>query len=147
MAEDAKIGYLPARVGGCPTTAMWVYKLGAEKAKRMLLTGDLIEGKEAHELGLVYKVVPSDALDDELEKLAKRMAGIPKNQLMIQKLMINQAYYNMGLETTQMIATLFGGIAHHTPEGVAFKERCEKVGFKQAVKERDSEKKIDYNGQ
>jgi len=65
------------------------------------------------------------------------MAGIPKNQLMMQKLMINQAFANMGLETTQMMATLFDGITRHSPEGVAFKARAEEVGFKQAVKERD----------
>jgi enoyl-CoA hydratase len=70
--------------------------------------------------------------------LAERMAGAPKNQLMMQKLMINQAYENMGLQTTQMFATLFDGMARHTPEGVAFKARAEAVGFKQAVKERDS---------
>jgi hypothetical protein len=66
------------------------------------------------------------------------MAGVPRNQLMMQKLMINQAYENMGLATTQMIATIFDGITRHTPEGFAFKARCEEVGFKQAVRERDS---------
>ncbi len=137
MAENAKIGYPPARVWGCPTTGMWVYKLGAERAKRMLLTGDLIDGGEAEKIGLVYKAVEEESLDEEVEKLASKMISIPQNQLMMQKLMINQAYENMGLETTQMIATLFDGIARHTPEGVKFKERCEEVGFKQAVKERD----------
>ncbi|HXH18078.1 MAG TPA: crotonase/enoyl-CoA hydratase family protein [Chitinophagales bacterium] len=138
MAEDAQIGYPPARVWGCPTTMMWVYRLGAEKAKRMLLTGDLISGKEAEKMGLVYKSVPLEILDDAVERLASRMASIPKNQLMMQKLVINSAYSNMGLETTQMMATLFDGIARHTPEGVAFKKRCEEVGFQKAVKERDS---------
>jgi len=138
MAEDAKIGYPPARLWGCPTTMMWVYRLGAEKAKRMLLTGDIISGKEAQEIGLVYKSCPADQLDNEVHQLANRMTGIPQNQLMMQKLVINQAYNQMGMETTQMIATLFDGITRHTPEGVAFKARCEEVGFKQAVVERDS---------
>lgn len=138
MAEDAKIGYPPARLWGCPTTMMWVYRIGAEKAKRMLLTGDLISGKEAQEIGLIYKSYPAEQLEEEVQQLANRMAGIPKNQLMMQKLVINQAYNQMGLETTQMIATLFDGITRHSPEGVAFKERCEEVGFKHAVKERDS---------
>ena len=138
MDENAKIGYPPARLWGCPTTMMWVYRLGAEKAKRMLLTGDLISGKEAEKMGLIYKSCPSDQLNAEVMDLANRMAGIPKNQLMMQKMVINQAYNQMGMETTQMIATLFDGITRHSPEGVAFKERCEEVGFKKAVIERDS---------
>lgn len=137
MEETAQIGYPPARVWGCPTTMMWVYRLGAEKAKRMLLTGDLISGKEAQEMGLVYKAVPAEKLDEEVNALAERMASIPKNQLMMQKMVINQAYNNMGMESTQMMATLFDGITRHSPEGVAFKQRCEEVGFQQAVKERD----------
>ena len=97
MAEDAKIGYMPARVWGCPTTAMWVYRLGAEKAKRMLLTGDTVDGRTAEKMGLVYQAVPAKELDKAVDALAERMAGVPKNQLMMQKLMINQAYENMGL--------------------------------------------------
>ncbi len=138
MAEDAKIGYPPARVWGVPTTAMWVYRLGAERAKRMLLTGDLVTGREAHAMGLVGGCVPETQLDAEVDRLAQRMAGIPRNQLMMNKLMINAAYDNMGLATTQMFATLFDGIARHTPEGMWFKQRAEEVGFKQAVQERDS---------
>jgi enoyl-CoA hydratase len=138
MAEDARIGYPPARVWGCPTTAMWVYRLGAERAKRMLLTGDLVTGAEAARMGLVSEAVPAAELDAAVERWAARMAGVPRNQLMMQKLMINQAYENMGLQTTQMLATLFDGITRHSPEGFAFKTRCEQVGFKQAVKERDS---------
>jgi len=137
MAENARIGYPPARVWGCPTTAMWVYRVGAERAKRLLLTGDLIDGLEAERIGLVHKSVPEDQLEKEVANLARRIAGVPKNQLMMQKLMINQAFANMGLETTQMIATLFDGITRHSPEGVAFKGRAEAAGFKQAVRERD----------
>ena len=138
MAEDAQIGYPPVRVWGCPTTAMWVYRLGAEKAKRMLLTGDYVDGVEAAKMGLVLEAVPAADLDARVETLAQRMAGIPKSQLMMQKLMINQAYDNMGLASTQMIATLFDGITRHSPAGLAFKARAEEVGFKQAVAERDS---------
>ena len=137
MAEDARIGYMPVRVWGCPTTAMWLYRLGPEKAKRMLFTGDKIDGREAEKLGLVLKAVPADQLDEEVDALAHRMAGIPQNQLMMQKLMINQALYNMGLQTTQMIATVFDGITRHSPEGINFKHRAEQVGWKQAVDERD----------
>ena len=137
MAEDARIGYPPVRVWGCPTTAMWVYRLGAEKAKRMLFTGDKITGVEAAALGLVLKAVPSDRLDDEVDALAHRMATVPQNQLMMQKLMVNQALYNMGLMGTQMIATVFDGITRHSPEGLNFKRRSEKMGWKHAVDERD----------
>jgi len=142
MAEDARIGYMPARVWGCPTTAMWVYRLGAEKAKRMLLTGDTIDGKTAKAWGLVYDAVPAAKLDAAVDALAKRMAGVPKNQLMMQKLMINQAYENMGLANTQMVATLFDGITRHSPEGLWFKELAERRGFAEAVKWRDSGKPI-----
>ena len=138
MADDARIGYPPARVWGCPTTAMWVYRVGAERAKRMLFTGDLIDGAEAARIGLVLESVPEVRLDDRVTELAERMAGVPRNQLMMQKLMINQALDNMGLASTQMIATLFDGITRHSPEGVWFKQRAEEVGFQRAVRERDS---------
>jgi enoyl-CoA hydratase len=137
MDEDAPIGYPPARVWGCPTTMMWVYRLGPAGAKRMLFTGDLVEGSEAAEMGLVWEAVPGEELDDRVDALAERIAGVPRNQLMMQKLAINGAIEALGLERTQMMATLFDGIARHTPEGVAFKERCEAVGFEQAVAERD----------
>jgi enoyl-CoA hydratase len=138
MAEDAKIGYPPARVWGCPTTAMWVFRIGAERAKRMLLTGDLVDGRAAKEMGLVYDAVPAAELDAAVDALAERMAGVPKNQLMMQKLMINQAYENMGLASTQMIATLFDGITRHSPEGLWFKAYSEEHGFHEAVRLRDS---------
>ncbi len=138
MSEDAKIGYPPARVWGIPTPAMWVYRLGAEKAKRMLFTGDLVSGAQAKSMGLVLDAVPHDQLDATVDRLAARMAGVPRNQLMMSKLMINSAFDNMGLKTTQMFASLFDGVARHSPEGVWFKERAEQVGFKQAVEERDS---------
>ncbi len=144
MEENAKIGYPPARVWGCPTTAMWVYRLGVEKAKRMLLTGDLVTGKEAKEMGLVLDAVPSDQLETRVLELAKRIGSVPKNQLMMQKMMINQALDNMGLMSTQMTATIFDGITRHSPEGMGFKARAEEVGFQQAVKERDSGEDVDW---
>ncbi|HEX7375132.1 MAG TPA: crotonase/enoyl-CoA hydratase family protein [Steroidobacteraceae bacterium] len=138
MADEAAIGYPPARVWGCPTTAMWVYRLGAERAKRMLLTGDLIDGQEAARLGLVLESVPRDRLDARVAALAERIGSVPKNQLMMQKMMVNQAYDAMGLANTQRFATLFDGMTRHSPEGVWFKRRAEEAGFKQAVQERDS---------
>jgi enoyl-CoA hydratase len=142
MAEDARIGYMPSRVWGCPTTAMWVYRIGAEKAKRMLFTGDTIDGRTAVQWGLVHDAVPADQLDAAVNALAERIAGVPKNQLMMQKLMINQAYDNMGLANTQMVATLFDGITRHSPEGTWFKQYAEAHGFHAAVEWRDSGRAI-----
>jgi enoyl-CoA hydratase len=138
MAEEAKIGYPPARVWGCPTTMMWVYRVGAERAKRLLFTGDLIDGKEAARIGLVSEAVPADQLDARIAALLDRIKGVPKNQLWMQKAAINSAFENMGLRTTQMLATIFDGMTRHSPEGVWFKQRAEEAGFHQAVAERDS---------
>jgi enoyl-CoA hydratase len=138
MAEDAVIGYPPARVWGVPTTMLWVYRIGLERAKRLLLTGDLIDGREAARIGLVTEAVPAALLDAWVEALAARIASVPRSQLAMLKTVINQAYANMGLETTQLLATLFDGIARHTPEGVAFKQRAEEVGWRTAVAERDA---------
>ena len=89
-------------------------------------------------MGLVFQSVPLKELDDTVLQLTDRIKGGPKNQLMMMKMMVNQTYENMGLASTQTIATLFDGIARHSPEGVRFKQRAEEVGFKQAVAERDS---------
>lgn len=138
MAEDAKIGYPPSRVWGCPTTAMWVYRVGMEKAKRILFTGELLTGKQAAEMGLIGESVPADKLDETVDKFVNRIKTVPSNQLFFQKQVINQAVEQMGIFSTQRLATVFDGMTRHSPEGVAFQERSHKVGFKQAVKERDS---------
>ena len=138
MNEKPRIGYPPARVWGCPTKAMWIYRLGLEKAKFMLFTGDLVSGKKAEEMKQVFQSAPLKELDDVVLRLTERIIGVPKNQLMMMKMMVNQAYEKMGLTSTQTIATLFDGMARHSPEGVWFKQRAVKVGFKQAVAERDS---------
>lgn len=138
MADDARIGYPPARVWGIPTTMMWVYRLGIEQAKRMLFTGDLVTGKQAEAMGLILKAVPVAMLDTTVEQLCERIKGVPRNQLMMSKMAVNQAYENMGLKQTQIFANLFDGIARHSPEGLWFRQRAQDVGFKQAVQERDS---------
>ena len=136
VADNAQLGYPPARVWGCPTTAMWVYRLGAERAKRLLFSGDLIDGRQAEAWGL-GQAVPAADLDDEVERIAQRMATVPRNQLIMQKMTVNQALENMGLASTQTLANFFDGITRHSPEGVNFKQRAEAVGWKQAVRERD----------
>ena len=138
MEDKARIGYMPVRVWGCPTPAMWVYRLGAMRAKRLMLTGDLIDGVQAHEWGLATEVAPIEELDACVRRLAERIAGIPKNQLMMLKLVINQAIDAMGLEQTQMFATVFDGITRHSPEGLWFKRYAETYGFPAAVEWRDS---------
>ena len=146
MADDARIGYMPSRVWGCPTTAMWVYRLGAEKAKRMLLTGDTIDGRQAAAWGLVLESVPPAELDARVDELAERIAGVPTNQLAMQKLMVNHAYENMGLGSTQILATLFDGITRHSPEGRWFQQLAATHGFHEAVAWRDSGRYIPEGG-
>lgn len=138
MSETARIGYPPARIWGVPSTGMWCHRIGAQAAKRMLFTGDLVDGKEAKELGICLKCVADDKLDEEVDKLAKRMEGVPRNQLMMTKMVINSALDNQGLATSQMLSVFFDGVARHSPEGLYFKEKAEKEGFHEAVKERDS---------
>ena len=135
--ESARFGYPPSRVWGTPTTAMWVYRLGLERAKRYLLTGDEIPARRAVEVGLILEVVPDDQLLDHALGLARRMARVPTNQLMMLKLLCNQTAEHMGMATTRLLGTLFDGIARHTQEGLDFVRRAEEVGFRQAVRERD----------
>jgi enoyl-CoA hydratase/carnithine racemase len=137
VAEDAKIGYPPARVWGVPTTALWAYKLGPTRAKRLLLTGDSISGREAVSWGLATDWAPADELDAVFESLLERVARIPINQLVMHKALVNQALYAQGLHATQMLGTFFDGIARHTPEGHEFVRKAAAEGFKAAVRERD----------
>jgi len=136
-AEDAEIGYPPARVWGSPTTAMWVYRIGMERAKRLLLTGDSVSGRQAEAIGLIGKAVPAAELDAEVDALARRMALLPQNQLAMMKLLVNQAYDNMGLASTQTLVTLLDGIARHTPEGVAWRSDALQRGVRAALVARD----------
>ncbi|MCO5100635.1 MAG: crotonase/enoyl-CoA hydratase family protein [Burkholderiaceae bacterium] len=142
MADDARIGYMPARVWGCPTTAMWAYRLGPMRAKQLLFTGDTIDGVTAKAWGLAADAVRPDALDDTVRALAERIAGVPRAQLMMQKLVVNQVLESMGLEQTQMFATLFDGVARHDPAGMWFRRRAQLHGYKDAVAWRDSGRPI-----
>ena len=135
--EGASFGYPPARVWGTPTTAMWVYRMGLERAKRYLLTGDEIPAPEAARIGLILETVPDDRLQDHAMGLARRMALLPTTQLVMLKLLCNQTAENMGLTSTRLVGSLFDGIARHTQEGLDFVARSQEVGFRQAVRERD----------
>lgn len=137
MADDAKIGYMPTRVWGCPTTAMWTYRLGPMRAKRLMFTGDMIDGRTAAQWGLATESVPPEQLDEATMKLANRIAGVPRGHLAMHKMVVNQVMLTMGLEQSQMMATVFDGITRHNPEGLWFRRYAQENGFKAAIKWRD----------
>jgi enoyl-CoA hydratase len=137
IAEDAKIGYPPARVWGSPTTAMWAQRVGAQRAKRLLFTGDSLSGREAVEWGLAIEAPPAELLDERTEVLVERIAGMPVNQLMMMKLLVNETLYAQGLHASQTLGTIFDGVTRHTAEGYAFQRRAAEAGFREAVRERD----------
>jgi enoyl-CoA hydratase len=137
IAEDAKIGYPPARVWGSPTTSMWAYRLGPQRAKRLLFTGDCLSGKEALDWGLAIEAPPAEDLDGRAEVLVERIARMPLNQLQMMKLLVNQSLGAQGLVATQVLGTVFDGIARHTREGYAFQQHAASAGFREAVRERD----------
>ena len=138
VVEDrAKIGYPPARVWGVPTSALWAYRIGPSRAKRLLLTGDSIDGTTAAEWGLATEAAPAGELDQRFEELLERVGRVPISQLVMHKLLVNQALYAQGLHATQALGVFFDGIARHTPEGFEFQRRAAEAGFKEAVRERD----------
>ncbi len=137
IESDAKIGYPPARVWGVPTTALWAHRVGLEKAKRLLLTGDCLSGREAVEWGLAIEHASRERLDERFEILLERIARMPVNQLVLHKKLLNQTVAAQGLYSTQMLGVFFDGAARHTPEGHAFARRAAEAGFRAAVRERD----------
>jgi enoyl-CoA hydratase len=137
IAADAKIGYPPARVWGSPTTALWAHRVGAQRAKRLLFTGDSLSGSEAVEWGLAIEAPEAGDLDERADVLVQRIAQLPVNQLMMMKLLVNQTLYSQGLHSSQVLGTVFDGIARHTAEGYAFQQHAAERGFRDAVRERD----------
>ena len=142
MADDARIGYMPTRVWGCPTTAMWSFRLGPARAKQLMFTGDVLSGRQAADWGLANLAVPADQLEAETFKLAERIAGVPRGHLAMHKMVVNQTMLTAGLEQTQMMATVFDGITRHNPEGLWFRRYAQAEGFKAAVQWRDSGRPI-----
>lgn len=142
MAEDARIGYMPTRVWGCPTTAMWTFRLGATRAKQLMFTGDTIDGRTARDWGLANDAVPLEALESATMALAHRIAGVPRSHLAMHKMVVNQVLLTMGLEQAQSLATVFDGITRHNPEGLWFRRYAQAEGFKAAVEWRDSGRPI-----
>ncbi|MBK0393836.1 crotonase/enoyl-CoA hydratase family protein [Ramlibacter algicola] len=138
MAEDARIGYMPTRVWGCPTTAMWTFRVGPTRAKQLMFTGDTIDGRTALAWGLANEVVPAGQLEEATLRLANRIAGVPRGHLAMHKMVVNNVMLTMGLEQTQQLATVFDGITRHNPEGMWFRRYAQTEGFKAAVQWRDS---------
>ncbi len=138
VADDAKIGYPPARVWGVPTTALWAHRIGAQRAKRLLFTGDCLSGKEAVEWGLAIESAPAHSLDQRFEVLLERIANVPINQLVMHKLLLNQTVLASGLFASQALGTAFDGVARHSVEGYAFQRAAMERGFRAAVAERDA---------
>lgn len=136
-AEDTRIGYPPTRAWGVPAAGLWAHRLGDQRAKRLLLTGDLISGRQAEEWGLVVESCPAAELDERTEALVQRIAAMPVNQLIMVKLALNSALLAQGVATSQMVSTVFDGIARHTPEGYGFARAAAETGFREAVRERD----------
>jgi enoyl-CoA hydratase/carnithine racemase len=137
IAADATIGYPPARVWGSPTTAMWASRIGPQRAKRLLFTGDSLTGIEALEWGLAIEAPPAAELNERADALAARIARMPVNQLRMMKLLVNESLHAQGLHAVQTLGTLLDGAARHTPEGFAFQALAAQEGFKAAVKARD----------
>ncbi|MEM7091980.1 MAG: crotonase/enoyl-CoA hydratase family protein [Actinomycetota bacterium] len=137
MASDAHMGYAPSRIFGTPTTMMWVYRLGLEHAKQFLLTGRAIDAATAHRIGLVSYVYEPDEIAEAIEAEARRLTTIPANQLALNKMLINQAFENMGLRTSQMLGTFFDGVTRHTEEAYRWMEDVGDRGLRPVVAERD----------
>lgn len=104
----------------------------------MMFTGKLVNGKEARDMGLCSIACPESELDKTVAELCGRIASVPKNQLAMSKIVINNAIDTQGLQQSQILSTIFDGVARNSPEGEYFKEKSEKDGFMEAVKERDS---------
>lgn len=136
-ADDARFGTPYARVWGCHLTGMWIYRLGLTRAKQFALTGDSISGEEAAEIGLINVACPADELDETTQYWVERMTRIPVTQLAAMKLIVNQAFDNMGLQSTQQLGPILDGLMRNTPEGREFVKTAKEQGVPAAVATRD----------
>jgi enoyl-CoA hydratase len=136
-SDDARFGTPYARVWGCHLSGMWIYRLGLAKAKYYALTGEWISGKEAARIELINFSYPLEELDERVAELSAKLAKIPSTQLAAMKLIVNQAYDNMGLQSTQLLGPILDGAMRNTPEGREFVRVAATHGVKRAVAERD----------
>ena len=137
-AEDARIGFPPVRSMGVPPTNMWLYHVGPQWAKRLLLTGDTITGTQAVDIGLVIATAPPEELDTAVLDLANRIALVGRDLLVANKRVVNMGIELMGRAQLQKFAALNDAIGHRAPEAQAFSERISEVGLREAVRERDA---------
>jgi enoyl-CoA hydratase len=137
-AEDARIGFPPVRSMGVPPTNMWLYHVGPQWTKRLLLTGDTVTGVQAKEIGLVVATAPAEELDGAVIDLANRMALIGRDLLVANKRVVNTGVELMGRAQLQRFAALNDAIGHRAPEALAFSELIGEVGLRQAIRERDA---------
>ena len=137
--ESARFGYPPARVWGVPEAPwVWVARLGLERAKRYLFTGDELTAREAADIGMILECVPDDELHDRAHALAQRIALMPLNQLQMMKWMLNDvARHQYQPDTSRLLGFIFDGVARHTQEGLDFVARAQEIGWREAVRERD----------
>jgi enoyl-CoA hydratase len=136
-SEDARIGTSYSRMWGCYLTGMWVYRLGLTRAKELALSGRPLSGSEAVQAGLINAAVPFARLEQEVRSRAEQLAGIPASQLAAMKLIVNQAYENMGLSSTQLLGPVLDGLMRNTPEAHDFIELAQREGVGAAVAQRD----------
>ena len=137
-SEDARIGTPYARLWGCHLSGMWIYRLGLTRAKEYALTGRPLSGVEAERIGLINRAVPFDRLETEVARTARQLAAIPASQLAAMKLVVNQAYDNMGLAGTQTLGPILDGLMRNTPDAIDFIRRAEAEGVSALVRERDA---------
>jgi enoyl-CoA hydratase len=136
-SEDARIGTSYSRMWGSYLTGMWLYRLGLTKAKEYALTGKPLSGVEAADVGLINAAVPFAELEAEVARRATQLASIPLSQLSAMKLVVNQAYDNMGLASTQLLGPVLDGLMRNTPDAKEFIELAERDGVHGAVARRD----------
>lgn len=136
-SEDARIGTPYSRMWGAYLTGMWIYRLGLTRAKEHALTGKPLSGKEAADVGLINAAVPFDRLEEEVAEKAQQLASLPPSQLAAMKLVVNQAYENMGLASTQLLGPVLDGLMRNTPDARRFIEIAEREGVRAVVAERD----------
>jgi enoyl-CoA hydratase len=136
-SEDARIGTPYSRMWGAYLSGMWIYRLGLSRAKWHALTGRPLSGTEAAEVELINKAVPFEQLEDEVRRTAEELASVPASQLAAMKLVINHAYENMGLASTQTLGPILDGLMRNTPDALRFIELAEREGVPAAVAERD----------
>ncbi|OBA89021.1 enoyl-CoA hydratase, partial [Mycobacteriaceae bacterium 1482268.1] len=136
-SDDAVIGTPYARMWGAYLTGMWLYRLSLAKAKWHSLTGEPLTGREAADVELINEAVPFERLEQRVAEVAAMLCRIPLSQLQAQKLIVNQAYENMGLASTQTLGGILDGLMRNTPDALKFIDTAANRGVREAIEQRD----------